>query len=218
MTTTKKTTTKKAPEPILQDIHGKLYEIVASRSRRFRHDHPIESKWALIVNIIHMDESVVVMECIIKDPDGVVVAKDYAEEFRGSSPVNKTSAMENGSTSAQGRALSQAGYNATDSIASAEEVEHAINQQKNKPATKTKKTTKDVSSRNALANDRQKVEIREAFKGLSASAKKALRKELLKRAEIDLPDGIDPATFMLSDIDGLLTEAGATRFLNRPTF
>lgn len=215
--TTKKAITKKAPEPILQDIHGKPYEIVASRIRRFRHDHPIESKWALIVNIIHMDESVVVMECIVKDPDGVVVAKDYAEEFRGSSPVNKTSAMENGSTSAQGRTLAQAGYNATNSIASAEEFEHAINQQK-KPATKTKKTTKDVSSRNALANDRQKTEIRAAFKGLSASSKEGLRKELLKRAEINLPDGIDPATFMLSDIDGLLTEAGATRFLNRPTF
>ena len=215
--TQKKTTTKKEPPtPVIQDIQGKPYEIVASRQKRFRYDHPIESGWGLIVNIVHMDEATVVMECQVKNPEGVIVAQDYAEEKR-KGMVNSTSAMENGSTSAQGRALCQAGYNATDSPASFEEVENAISQQ-TKTAAKPKTAPKRVTSETALANDRQKTEIRAAFKGLSASASKELRKELLIFAKIKLPEGLSTQSFRLDDVDHLLTEKGAASFLRRPTF
>ena len=215
--TQKKTTTKKEPPtPVIQDIQGKPYEIVASRQKRFRYDHPIESGWGLIVNIVHMDEATVVMECQVKNPEGVIVAQDYAEEKR-KGMVNSTSAMENGSTSAQGRALCQAGYNATDSPASFEEVENAISQQ-TKTAAKPKTAPKRVTSETALANDRQKTEIRAAFKGLSASASKELRKELLIFAKIKLPEGLSTQSFRLDEVDQLLTEKGAEAFLRRPTF
>lgn len=224
MTTKKTTTTKKtAPAPVLVDIQGKPYEIVASKQKRFRFDHPIESKWAIIINIIHMDESVVVMECQIKDPEGVIVSQDYAEEQR-SGMINSKSAIENGSTSAQGRALTAAGYNASNEVASAEEVENAI-AQRGAPAPKAaapkpvaKPVPKPVSSKTALANDRQKTEIRASFKGLEKEASIALRKDLLVYGKITLPYGIDPESFTLAQIDSLLTEAGAAQFINRPPF
>ena len=75
-----------------------------------------------------------------------------------------------------------------------------------------------MTSETALANDRQKTEIRAAFKGLSASASKELRKELLIFAKIKLPEGLSTQSFRLDDVDHLLTEKGAEAFLRRPTF
>ena len=51
-----------------------------------------------------------------------------AEELRATSRINQTSALENAETSAVGRALAFLGF-ANDSIASAEEVSLAIEQQ-----------------------------------------------------------------------------------------
>lgn len=58
-----------------------------------------------------------------------VVATGHAFEFQGSGMVNKTSYVENAETSAVGRALGFLGIGSTESIASAEEVQAAIEHQ-----------------------------------------------------------------------------------------
>lgn len=84
---------------------------------------------------------------IVKDEDNVVQVKAYvfkeasrsaaatghAEELRGSSFINKTSALENCETSAVGRALAMLGIEISKSVASREEVANAkLNQDKPK--------------------------------------------------------------------------------------
>jgi len=64
----------------------------------------------------------------ITNADGRVIATGLAEEVRGSTNINKTSALENAETSAVGRALAFFGLGGTE-IASADEVANAINQQ-----------------------------------------------------------------------------------------
>lgn len=58
-----------------------------------------------------------------------VVATGHAFEFQGSGMVNKTSYVENAETSAVGRALGFLGIGSTESIASADEVQAAIEHQ-----------------------------------------------------------------------------------------
>ena len=61
--------------------------------------------------------------------DDNCIATGWAEEVRGSSMINKTSALENCESSAVGRALAFMGYGIDGSIASAEEVQNAKEQQ-----------------------------------------------------------------------------------------
>jgi len=99
-------------------IHNKEYETVASRLNRFREEHNLNL--SVITEIIEITEEKVVVKALIKDKD-VVIATGHAEEKRGSSNINRTSALENAETSAVGRALAFVGYAGSD-IVSAEEV------------------------------------------------------------------------------------------------
>lgn len=101
----------------------KDYELVASRLKRFRNDHPIagEHKAQIIPSIIHCDDDVVRMRVEIR-LDTIVVAVGHGEEYRADTGINAYAALENCETSALGRALAFAGYASADSIASAEEV------------------------------------------------------------------------------------------------
>ena len=103
------------------NIHGKNYQTVAKRVADFR------AKWndcPLITEVISSGD-VVVVKATIKNPEGVVMSTGYAEEVRGSTNINKTSALENCETSAVGRALAFFGLGGTE-IASANEVSDAI--------------------------------------------------------------------------------------------
>jgi hypothetical protein len=61
------------------------------------------------------------------------MASAHAQEYRDSSYINKTSFVENGFTSALGRALGYLGIGIDTSIASAQEMQNAIhNQEKSK--------------------------------------------------------------------------------------
>lgn len=66
--------------------------------------------------------------------NGTVVATGHAFESKASSAVNKSSYIENCETSAIGRALGIFGIGITESIASAEEVASAIEQQESNEA------------------------------------------------------------------------------------
>jgi len=59
--------------------------------------------------IILNDGKFVIVKATIEDKDGHVIGSGLAEEVRGSSNVNKTSAVENCETSAIGRALASLG-------------------------------------------------------------------------------------------------------------
>ena len=108
------------------NIHGKEYETVAHRLARFRQEHPEAS---ISTEILKDEEGVIVMRTSIYLGD-VLLANGHAEEVRGSSNINKTSALENCETSSIGRALSIAkGYGAAGSIASADEVQIAVARQ-----------------------------------------------------------------------------------------
>lgn len=106
-------------------IHGKQYATVAHRLMSFRKLYPTGQ---ILTTLECDDNEKVIMKSIII-LDGLEIATGWAEEVRGSSPINKTSALENCETSAIGRALAIAGFDTSGQIASAEEVKGAIEQQ-----------------------------------------------------------------------------------------
>ena len=107
------------------DIHGKSYKTVALRVTEFREQFPTKDGWGISTSIEAVDDAVVIMKATITDPDGRVVATGHAEEVRTQKGINATSALENGETSAIGRALAAAGFAGTE-YASADEVQRAI--------------------------------------------------------------------------------------------
>jgi len=112
------------------NIHGKEYQTVAYRVGKFREQYGNEM--SLITEIVYADEKVVRMKAIISNDKGVI-ATGHAEEYRGSSNINKTSALENAETSAIGRALAALGLGGTE-FASADEVARAISGKPAAPA------------------------------------------------------------------------------------
>ena len=85
----------------------------------------------------------------IKDSTGRLIASGIAEEFKGSSYINKTSYVENCETSAWGRALGNFGIGLDTSVASANEVLNAVSNQKTNPTFKAKmKVTLDIGDAN----------------------------------------------------------------------
>jgi hypothetical protein len=64
--------------------------------------------------------------------DREIISNGYSEQFRGSSPVNKTSALENCETHAVGRALGLLGLT-NDNVASAEEMKQVEDEKHQKP-------------------------------------------------------------------------------------
>lgn len=107
------------------NIRGKQYKTVAERVAEFRNDH--EYNYSIVTEIIQAGELVQIKAGIISS-DGRVIATGFAEEVRGSTNINQTSALENCETSAVGRALAAFGYGGTE-YASADEVANAIAQQ-----------------------------------------------------------------------------------------
>lgn len=110
------------------NIHGKEYRTVALRVSEFRKDYPITEGWGIETQLYSVDDQTVILRAIITDPDGRIVATGYAEEERTQRGINSTSALENGETSAIGRALAAAGFAGTE-YASADEVATAIGRQ-----------------------------------------------------------------------------------------
>ena len=110
-------------------IHNKDYFTVAERIASFRELHP---DWCIETRLMSADDECVVMMARIIEYSGDgshrVIATGHAEEVRGASTINKTSALENAETSAVGRALAFYGLAGTEN-ASADEVAGAIKQQ-----------------------------------------------------------------------------------------
>lgn len=107
----------------LVDIKGKDYATVNQRVKAFRMVYPMGSIETEIVSLV---DGIIVVKAIIKDEDGKILATGHAREKESSSFINKTSFVENGETSAIGRALGFCGFGIDTSIASYEEVGNAM--------------------------------------------------------------------------------------------
>jgi len=108
------------------DIKGKPYVMVNERIKFFRESFP---EWSIITEIEKINEGAVIFKCQILDDKQNVRSTGFALERNDSSYINKTSHIENAETSAIGRALGFLGIGIDASIATAEEVFNAINNQ-----------------------------------------------------------------------------------------
>ena len=105
------------------NIKGKPYVEVVERLKYFRANFADHS---LTTEVVQLTPDFCVLNALITDPNGRIVASGMAQEDRTSSAINKTSYVENCETSAWGRALANFGIGLDTSIASAEEMQLAI--------------------------------------------------------------------------------------------
>lgn len=124
------------------NIKGKEYVEVNERIKYFR-KHEDYKGWSLESEIISIENGVCIIKAIIKDNEGIIKATGLAYEKENSTFINKTSYIENCETSAWGRALGNLGIGIDTSIASSNEVENAIINQKKAETVKTQMSVKD---------------------------------------------------------------------------
>jgi len=110
------------------NIKGKEYIPVNERLLHFRSSDDFKM-WQIHEEVISVSESEGIFKVSICDQNGVVIASAHSQEYRDSSYINKTSFLENGFTSALGRALGYLGIGIDVSIASANEVQTAVKNQ-----------------------------------------------------------------------------------------
>lgn len=117
-------------------VKGKEYAEVPERVKAFRKLYP---EGRITTEILSIENGVCIMKATVyaRNADGEewVLATGTAYEKENGSFINKTSYIENCETSAVGRAIGFIGIGSTESIASAEEVQNAIENQ-NKPPEK----------------------------------------------------------------------------------
>lgn len=107
------------------DVKGKAYALVNERIKAFRYLYP---EGTIETELVFDDGE----KCVFKataSVNGLVLGTGTAYEMKDSSFINKTSYIENCETSAVGRCLAMCGIGIDVSIASAEEVQNAINNQ-----------------------------------------------------------------------------------------
>jgi len=113
------------------NIKGKEYTPVHERILYFRENYKAHS---IVTEIISFDSDVAVIKASIYNESQNIIATGHAFEIQSDthSFVNKTSYLENAETSAIGRALGALGIGIDNSLASANEVKSAQEQQKDK--------------------------------------------------------------------------------------
>lgn len=109
-------------------IKGKDYAEVNQRIKAFRMVYPTGT---IETEMLSNENGVCVFQAEVRDENGKLLATGTAYEKENSTFINKTSYIENCETSAIGRALGIAGFGIDTSVASAEEVQNAINNQGN---------------------------------------------------------------------------------------
>ena len=110
------------------NIKGKEYITVNERLKEFARLYP---NGAISTEIVKLEgEEVIIKATITPDVALGRVFTGHARELSSSSYINKTSHIENCETSAVGRALGMLGIGIDVSVASAEEVINAVNNQR----------------------------------------------------------------------------------------
>jgi len=110
------------------NIKGKEYIPVNERLLHFRSSDDFKM-WQIHEEVVSVNDKEGVFKVSICDENGGVIASAHSQEYRDSSYINKTSFLENGFTSALGRALGYLGIGIDVSIASANEVQTAVKNQ-----------------------------------------------------------------------------------------
>lgn len=128
---------QKANETIITtDIKGKDYAEVNQRIKAFRMVYPTG---AILTDLISNENGTCTFTatCGYYNDEGklIVLGTGTAQEKESSSFINKTSYIENCETSAVGRALGMCGFGINTSVASADEVQNAMNNQEEPKAT-----------------------------------------------------------------------------------
>lgn len=110
------------------NIKGKNYVDVSQRLQAFRSLYPNGN---IKKEMIQFDgeKGYCLIQVTVFDEEGHELGSDFAYEERSSSMINKTSFVENCSTSATGRALGTLGIGSTENIASVEEMANALEAQ-----------------------------------------------------------------------------------------
>ena len=111
------------------NIKGSDYVTVNERLKYFRSEG-VFTNWSIHERIVQINETEGIFKVTIKNHEGDIMAEAHAQEYRDSSYINKTSFLENGFTSALGRALGYLGIGIDTAIASAQEVSNAVQNQK----------------------------------------------------------------------------------------
>lgn len=117
------------------NIKGKQYVEVNQRLLYFRNEKQYAG-WSIETSFLVFNSESCVVQCTIRDNEGRVRAQGTAQEDKSSSRINQTSYVENGETSAVGRALAMLGIGIETSIASSNEVSMAIAKEGSKPVAK----------------------------------------------------------------------------------
>ena len=150
---------QKANEAIqTTDIKGKDYAEVNQRIKAFRMVYPTGF---ITTEMISNENGVCIFRAsvgYVDNLDRVVLGTGTAYEKEGSTFINKTSYIENCETSACGRALGMAGFGIDVSVASAEEVLNAMENQK-KPDSVDKKKA-EVKKSKASAEQKKEAELK----------------------------------------------------------
>ena len=108
------------------DIKGKDYSEVNQRIKAFRMVYP---QGTIQTQMISNENGVCIFQARVYDDFNRLLGTGTAYEKEDSSFINKTSYIENCETSAVGRALVMCGFGIDVSVASAEEVQNAIQNQ-----------------------------------------------------------------------------------------
>lgn len=109
------------------NIKGKDYVLVKDRILAFNENYPNGSIRTKLISSV--DSKMVIVKAVVT-PDVKNPTRrfsDYSQAMIGQGAVNMTSALENASTSAVGRALAYMGIGVIESIASADEMNKATN-------------------------------------------------------------------------------------------
>ena len=180
------------------NIHGKEYETVASRVKRFRAEKP---SYSIVTDIVMHDNDKVIIKASILD-NGIILATGHAEEVRKSSKINQTSAVENCETSAIGRALACFGYLGSE-FASADEVVNAIAQQQGtteKHAQKQPDLVQVIKAEAAdiIKNSNLSAEVKATFR---ARYQTIASEEEAKKFKADVQAALVSHTFVEDDSD-----------------
>lgn len=150
---------QKANETIAtMDVRGNDYATVNQRIKAFRMVYPTGF---ITTEMVSNENGVCIFRAsvgYVDNLDRVVLGTGTAYEKEGSTFINKTSYIENCETSACGRALGMAGFGIDTSIASAEEVLNAMENQK-KPDSVDKKK-EEVKKSKSKAEAKKQAELK----------------------------------------------------------
>lgn len=160
---------RKANEEIrTTNIKGKEYAEVNQRIKAFRMVYP---SGFILTDMVSNEDGICVFRAMVgyhQNDTRVVLATGTAYEREDSSFINKTSYIENCETSAIGRALGMVGFGIDMSVASAEEVQNAMLNQKAKVNKPTKadliKKIRGLSSDESTITNYYKVDKLEDLK------------------------------------------------------